>query len=216
TMGFVLPLFVLFCKKDSKTLYFAVFSAFMGGVLTMLSGEDIGQVRFQNTVISYFYHGLMASLSMLCVAVKYSKPTLNKVPRVFIGLSIMVVYGVFSNQVFGFSNNMYLNRPLIDGTILSWWFVGIMFMLIAIVVAIVYEAITLKWHEQSLYKCYCSCANYFKSINLFKKRNQNQSNVTTQEYISTQKHEETQVSNQNEILQKEEPQLPKQDEKSQQ
>lgn len=155
TMGFVLPLFILLCKKDSKTLFYAIFAGFMGGVITVLSGDDIGQARFQNTVISYFYHGLMSSLSMLCVAVRYSTPTLNKVPRLFVALCVMVVYGIFSNQVFGYSNNMFLNTPLIDGTILTWWFVGIMFILIAIAVAIVYEAITLKWHDQSLYKCYC-------------------------------------------------------------
>ena len=50
--------------------------------------------------------------------------------------------------------DMFLNSPLIDGTILTWWFVGIMFMLVAIIVGIVYEAITLKWHDQSLYKTY--------------------------------------------------------------
>lgn len=37
TMGFVLPLFILFCKKDSKTLYFAVFTGFMGGIITVLT-----------------------------------------------------------------------------------------------------------------------------------------------------------------------------------
>lgn len=136
----------------------------MGGIITMFSGDGVGQERVQNTLISYTYHGLMASLSMLCVAVKYSTPTLNKVPRVFVGLCVMVVYGIFSNQVFGYSNNMFLNSPLIDGTILTWWFVGIMFILIAFVVSIIYEAITLKWHDQSLYKCYCTCANYFKSF----------------------------------------------------
>ncbi|MGN1213169.1 MAG: hypothetical protein ACI4TZ_03910 [Christensenellales bacterium] len=203
TMGFVLPLCVLFCKKDSKTLYFAVFSAFMGGLITMLSGDDIGQARVQNTLISYFYHGLMASLSMLCVAVKYSKPTLNKVPRVFVGLSIMIVYGVFTNQVFGFSNNMFLNKPLVDGTILTWWFVGILFVLVAILVAIVYEAITLKWHEQSLYKCYCTCANYIKSINIFKKHNKKQSKVLAQQEISTKLQKETQTTEQDEKLQQE-------------
>lgn len=137
----------------------------MGGVITVLSGDNIGQARVQNTLISYFYHGLMASLSMLCVAVKYCRPTLNKVPRLFVSLCVMVVYGLFTNQVFGYSNNMFLNSPLIDGTMLTWWFVGIMLILIAIVVAILYEAITLKWHDQSLYKCYCACANYVKSFN---------------------------------------------------
>lgn len=174
TMGFILPLFVLFCKKDSKTLYFAVFAGFMGGVITVLSGDDIGQQRFQNTLISYFYHGLMSSLAMLCVAVKYCRPTLNKVPRLFVALCVMVVYGLFTNQVFGFSNNMFLNSPLIDGTILTWWFVGIMFILIAIIVAIVYEAITLKWHDQSICKGYCACANFVKSFNRNKKKNDNE------------------------------------------
>lgn len=77
----------------------------------------------------------------------------------------MVGYGIFSNQVFGFSNNMFLNSPLIDGTIFTWWFVGIVIIFISIVVAIVYEAITLKWHDQSLYKAYCACTNYFKNTN---------------------------------------------------
>ena len=172
TMGFVMPIFVLFCKKDSKNLYFALFAGFMGGLLTLLSGEDVGQERVQNTIISYFYHSLMISLAMLCVAVKYSKPTLDKVPRIFVGLSIMVVYGVFSNQVFGYSNNMYLNSPLLDGTPLTWWLTGLLMMVIAIGISLIYEAITLKWRDQSLYKCYCCCANYFKTIllRLSKKR----------------------------------------------
>lgn len=124
TMGFITPLFVLFCKKDSKNLYYALFAGFIGGIVTLFSGEDIGQEKVLNTFISYFYHGLMATLAMLCVAVKYCKPTLNKVPRLFVGLSIMVVYGVFSNQVFDYSNNMYLNSPLLEGTPLTWWLTG--------------------------------------------------------------------------------------------
>ena len=171
TMGFILPLFILFCKKDSKNLYFAVFSAFMGGVITVLSGDGIGQLRVENTLISYFYHGLMASLSMLCVAVNYSKPTLNKMTRLSSGLCVMVVYGIFTNQKFGYSNNMFLNSPLIDGTIFEWWFVGILFILIAITIAIIFEAITMKWHEQSLYKGYSACKNYVISFKSKKQEN---------------------------------------------
>lgn len=164
TMGFITPLFVFFCKKDSKNLYYALFAGFMGGLITLFSGDDIGQERVQNTIISYFYHCLMIALAMLCVAVKYSKPTLDKVPRIFIGFSIMVVYGVFSNQVFDYSNNMFLNSPLIEGTPLTWWLTGILMMVIAIIISLIYEAITLKWYDQSLYKCYCFCAKYLKSL----------------------------------------------------
>ncbi len=170
TMGFVMPLFVLFCKKDSKNLYFALFSGFIGGVLTLFSGDNVGQERVQNTFISFLYHGLMITLAILCFAVKYSKPSLDKVPRVFIGLSVMVVYGVFSNQVLGYSNNMYLNAPLLEGTPFTWWVTGILMIIIAIVTSLIYEAITLKWHDQSLYKCFRFCADYFKSLNVKNKK----------------------------------------------
>lgn len=185
TMGFITPLFVLFCKKDSKNLYYALFAGFMGGLITLFSGDDIGQERVQNTLISYFYHSLMATLAMLCVAVKYSKPTLNKVPRLSVGLSIMVVYGVFSNQVFGYSNNMFLNSPLLEGTPLTWWLTGILIMIIAIIVSLIYEAITLKWHEQSLYKCYCVCVKYFKSFKT-KIINKNQKQISEEEQAQPQ------------------------------
>ena len=39
-------------------------------------------------------------------------------------------------------------------------------MLIAVGISLIYEAITLKWRDQSLYKCYCCCADYFKAIKL--------------------------------------------------
>ncbi len=168
TMGFILPLFVLFCKKDSKNLFYALFAGFMDGLITILSGDDIGQIDVDNTIISYFYHSLMVTLPMLCVALKYCRPTLDKVPRLVIGFAFMVVYGVFSNQTFNYENNMYLNEPLLEGTPLTWWVVGFMMIGIAIIVTLIYEAITEKWQDQHLYKSFSYIKE--KGSKIFKKK----------------------------------------------
>lgn len=170
TMGFVMPIAVLLCKRDSKTLYYALFAAFMGGIITIFSGDDIGQLRVGNTIISYLYHSLMATLPILCVALKYCKPTLEKVPRLVVGLSFMICYGAFSNSVLHYSNNMFLNAPLIEGTFLSWWVVGLMMIGIASLIGIIYEWFAYDWKEQTLYKMGISIKNSFQYVFCKKKK----------------------------------------------
>ncbi|MFB0973064.1 MAG: hypothetical protein QMB59_00650 [Bacteroidales bacterium] len=142
TMGFVLPLFVLFSKKDSKGLFFALFSGFMGGMITIFSGDNVGQAAVQNTFISFAYHGNMAALALLCYALRYSTFTIDKIPALYVGLCIMVVWGKFTNDAFGFANNMFLNAPLIPGTFITWWFTGICIVLIATIVSLIYQRLT--------------------------------------------------------------------------
>lgn len=164
TMGFVMPIAVLLCKKDSKTLYYTLFAAFMGGMITIFSGDDIGQLEVENTIISYAYHSLMAALFILSVSLKYCKPTLEKLPRLLTGFACMICYGAFSNQVFHFENNMYLNAPLLEGTILSWWLVGLIMIGIATIIAVIYELFAYSWKEQTIYKVGVSIKKSFQYV----------------------------------------------------
>ena len=68
---------------------------------------------------------------------------------------------IFAPCLFGQSNNMYLNAPLLPDTILTWWFAGILLLLLYTVCLQVYEMAALPVKEWSAVKAFARLRGIF-------------------------------------------------------
>ena len=154
-MGFILPIVVLIFKPNTKIFQYAMFSGMIGGILTLVYPDFL--VYFDSILnihpfTGMLYHTLMLFMFILSIVTGYFKPTFKNWVALPIGLAFMVVAGEFGNTVLGQTNNMYLNSPLIKDTVFTWWFVGILFILLYTIIIQIYEMITLPPKEWSIVK----------------------------------------------------------------
>lgn len=156
-MGFILPLTILIFKPSTKIFQYAMFAGMIGGLLTFIYPDFL--VYFDNIFnihpfTGLLYHTLMLFQFLLCIISGYFVPTFKNWSSLLIGLSFMVVFAVFGNSVLGQSNNMYLNAPLLSGTNLTWYIVGILFLLLYTIILQVYEMCTLPKTDWSIVKLF--------------------------------------------------------------
>lgn len=156
-MGFILPIVVLLFKPNTKIFQFAIFAGMIGGLLTLFYPDFL--VYFDNIFnihpfTGLLYHTNMFFMFLVAIICGYHKPTFKNWSSLPIGLAFLVVFGVFGNNVIGQTNNMYLNAPLINGTIFSWWFVGILFIILYTIILQIYEMVTLPKQEWSVNKIF--------------------------------------------------------------
>jgi hypothetical protein len=60
-----------------------------------------------------------------------------------------MTYGVFLEDCVGLEEAMYINEPLIEGTIFTWYFVGALMMIITIAILATYEYIQKKFGKKA-------------------------------------------------------------------
>lgn len=175
-MGFILPIVVLLFNPNRKIFQYAMFAGMIGGLLTFIYPDFL--VYFDSIFnihpfTGLLYHTIMLFLFLLCIFTKYFVPSFKNWASLPIGLAFMVVIGEFGNSVLKQSNNMYLNKPLIEGTFLTWWFVGLLFIILYTIILQIYEMLTLPKCEWSVVKL----INWLKfKCNKNKKINNNETN----------------------------------------
>ena len=132
----------LCAKKDSGILHWIVYCAFLGGLLTMIYPDFIGQdksIFFPLTITGLMHHTLAFFLSMLMFITGYIKPTIKRWHWLPLGLSLMMTYGQLLISLFGVGDAMYINEPLISGTIFSWYFTGLIFLALHLAFLLIME-----------------------------------------------------------------------------
>ncbi len=156
--GFIVPLVVLFSKKDSGLLYFACFAGLLGGLSTVLICDFIGQPQFANTMISCAYHSLMAITSLLVFFDKRTKPTMKKMSALYVGYSAFIILSLFITDVWKGADYAYLTKSPVAG--LTWWSIGFIIFGVQFIISAIYEACKLKKEDQALYKLFIGSKNY--------------------------------------------------------
>lgn len=121
----------LTAKKDDGILHWITYCAFLGGLLTMIYPDFIGQdksIFFPLTITGLVHHTVMFFLSLTMLVTGYVKPSLKRWAWLPLGLCVMMVVGQLMISVGLYGDAMYINEPLIEGTLFSWWFTGIIFL----------------------------------------------------------------------------------------
>lgn len=120
----VLALAVLFGKKDNNVLHYVWFLALLGGTVTMIYPDFIGQstsVLYLPTISGLLHHILAVYLVSLLLTFKYVTPTYKKWYCTVFGFTTYITIGAFEINVLGATDAFYIHKPILSGTPLNVW-----------------------------------------------------------------------------------------------
>ncbi len=144
----------LFAKKDAGIWHWITYCGLLGGFLTMLYPDFIGQAQsifYPLTITGLMHHTVMFFLCVTVIATGYMRPSLKKWAWLPLGLSLMMCFGVFLITALHFGDAMYIYEPLIEGTIFTWWFTGIIFLILHLGALLVIEYVRLRKSGKRLF-----------------------------------------------------------------
>lgn len=96
------------------------------------------------TISGLLHHGIAFYLSVLMVVTGYVKPCLKKFYAFPVGLCFMLCYGIFLIDALKFDHAMYIGKPLVAGTFLTWYVVAPMMIAVTLGGVLLYEFILKK------------------------------------------------------------------------
>lgn len=172
--------FGLICKKDSSCLHFVTYTALFTGLITTIYPSYIGQgstIFFPSTITSLLHHSLSFYMAVLTLELGFITPNIKKWYAWPLGYFALITIGVYNIKFRGKADSMSINYPLLSGTNLNWFYVGLIFLALYTIFLIVYDSIKNK-QKGFICQIYFSIENWFKRIiSLFKKKQpQNENN----------------------------------------
>lgn len=157
TLAIYGPLVMLLTKPNSRAFNFAIFAQALGGLLTMVYPEFmLGKNNFFDLVdfTGLLFHTMMFLNFVFVLGIGYFKPSMKNWSSFVWGLIAMVPFILFTTQVFGVGEDMYLTRPAVEGTMLYWWVIGILAIIIYTIFLLIYEQFAYKKEERFVYITY--------------------------------------------------------------
>ncbi len=145
---------LLFLKKDANYFHFVTYFAFVGGLVTLIYPDFIGQDTsfwFGPTITGLLHHAMMLYNTILLFVTHYFTPTLKKWNCLPLGGACVISYGVFLITAIGEADALHLESPLIDGTPLTWYFVALLTMVFAYGVMAIFDYF-LIWKKKIKHK----------------------------------------------------------------
>lgn len=143
----VLALACLIGKRDNNVLHFVFYIAIIGGLLTMIYPDFIGQnpsIFYPNTISGLLHHSFAFYLCVLLLMLNYFTPNYKKWPNMIIGFMAYLTVGIFLMSVFGYDDAFYIYNPILSGTPLTVWLIAAIFAVVYIAFFVVYELVKRK------------------------------------------------------------------------
>lgn len=120
----VLSLAVLFGKRDNSVLHFVWFVAVLGGVITMVYPDFIGQnesIFYLPTISGLLHHSLSIVVVIFLFLFGHIRVTYKKWYCTPLGFACYLSVGAFIISVLGHSDAFHIFTPLLSGTPLTFW-----------------------------------------------------------------------------------------------
>jgi uncharacterized membrane protein YwaF len=127
----LLSLAAIFLPRNHKVFHCIAYTGLLGSFLTLVYPDFIGQadsIFYSKTISGLMHHTIMFFLVVLMFKTKFIVPDLKKWYILPLGLCLYVVYGIFLITILDYSNAMYIYEPILPGTPLNWFVLGIIFM----------------------------------------------------------------------------------------
>lgn len=146
TMAFAL----MFGKKDNKVLHYITYMGFVGAMVTMIYPNFLGQTDFSGNETTFMYpatisgllhHSVLLFAIVMVTVTRYFTPTLKKWYYLPLGMCMTISLGIFEITAMGFDDAMLIMNPILPNTILTWWFLGILIMIMALIIMAIYDYI---------------------------------------------------------------------------
>jgi len=144
--GLTLLPFLLIWRKDWNHPIFhgTVFIAFLGGIVTLIfpsttvgNGDTI--IFATRTLSNLTYHALAMFAAILLMTINKFKPNWRLWWAVLLTMSVHVAAGALMLEYFDIPDAMFINRPFVPGTFLTWPVVGALSLLIYVVMGLIFE-----------------------------------------------------------------------------
>lgn len=116
-------------RKNSVFFHSVAFVGLYGGLTTLIYPDFIGQsdsIFYPMTISGLVHHTVMVFLIIMMVRLGFLKPELKKWHLMPIGLSFYMVYGLFLISELGYGDAMLITKPILSGTPLNWFVLGLM------------------------------------------------------------------------------------------
>lgn len=140
--SFLLSISVLVGKKDCGFFHFICYLGFVGGLVTLIYPDFIGQDQsflYPATISGLLHHTIMFYLITLMFITHYFVPTLKKWYYLPLGLCCVMTYGLFLLSATSHTSAMNITSPLLEGTILTWWFTGLLLVVLSLVTMFIFD-----------------------------------------------------------------------------
>lgn len=144
----VLPLCLLFAKKDNILFHYLVYSSIAFSIITLAYPNFITQeyIIEPDVVTSMIHHSLSLFICILLLKSKYFVPDIKKwwvYPVVYV---VYMAIGLIEVYVFGLPEGMNLTGPLLSvaPTLTSWWGIGIVGSIYVVVFILIFNGIKNK------------------------------------------------------------------------
>ncbi len=131
TSSLALSLSALFLKRNHPVFHSVAYTGMLGGLLTLVYPEFIGQadsIWYPMTISGLVHHTIMVFLILVMISKGHIIPSLKKWALLPIGLAFYMTYGLFLISVLNYSDAMYINEPILEGTPLNWFVLGLLFL----------------------------------------------------------------------------------------
>ena len=155
------------CKKDSSVLHFLTYTAIFTGLISTIYPTYIGQgptVFFPSTITSLLHHSLSFFVAILILELGWITPNIKKWHAWPLGYCCLITYGVFTLKMLGAGyDSMHINSPLLSGTFLNWFYLGIIFLAIYTIFLLIYDTIKNK-KQCFIVTTFNNIKNYFKYL----------------------------------------------------
>ncbi len=142
TTSLALSLSAIFLKKDHKIFHCVAYLGLLGGSLTLIYPDFIGQadsIFYPMTISGLIHHTISVFIVILMLKTGFLKPQLRKWYLLPLGLSGYMTYGIFLITVLNYDNALYIYEPILSGTKLNWFVLGIIFLTMHAVFLTIWE-----------------------------------------------------------------------------
>lgn len=140
--GFVLPLIILFGKKNLGVYQGLIYLGTIGGLFALILAPFISQgpTIFQlNTFMALVYHWLLLILCISMILFNWFKPEIKRSFYFPVVYSSYIAFGAFEYFVLEIGNPMSIRYPLIDNTPFTCWFILLVGTILVYLIAFIYE-----------------------------------------------------------------------------
>ena len=138
TVSLLLGFATIVCKKDSSILHFLTYTAIFTGLISTVYPTYIGQgstIFFPSTITSLLHHSMSWFVAILILELGWIKPNIKKWYAWPLGYCGLITYGVFTLKMLGKSyDSMNINSPLLKGTFLNWFYLGLLFLCFILII----------------------------------------------------------------------------------
>ncbi len=147
-----LALSCIFFKRGAWPYHIFVYTMFFGGMIAVFYPDFIGQkfhgeptgFLYPATISGLLHHALAFYITVFLTMTGHFKPCVKKTFVLPIAICVMLVYGQFLIDAFGFENPMYIGKPLIPNTFIAWYVVEPALIGAAYGIAYLYEYLVKK------------------------------------------------------------------------